>query len=252
MEEIKIAVISNPVYSRLYDNFTNNEEFKIFKVDEATAFELLITNKVDIALLTPIQYARGIKIADFRIIPVNCLGSEGFTAISSVTFKSGLKSIENCACINPDEYMAKIAKIILAEKYSIEPKFEKYNITDDTIPEGYDSAFTSNSLSPEAASLDISEEWFDSYEAMLPLGIWVCRDTDSPEIMLRAIRTLAGNLVGDYVDIIDENTHEYLRSGRLVYKFDLEFIEALEGTLELIYLHLLSQEVAAVKILGKD
>ncbi len=258
---INIAVPNNPVFSKLYSNaeFINNfNKISIFEVNESEIFNLLYGERVDIALMTPLSYAQGIKSSDFRIIPGPAFSLEGFGGLASIFFQKGLQSIESSVSPTPDDYLIQMGRILLSEKFDIIVNLQNKKSSIDDLLKDFHSVIAWNDTEPKNDLLDITEEWYDSFEVPMPLCFWVCKADSQLEGMEEIVKNLAvpGLPTEEEINFDDGEAHHHEefgpRTGKLIWTWSNEYEEILEQTLQLLYFHQLVEDIAAVKILHRD
>ncbi|MCX6155108.1 MAG: hypothetical protein NT007_13225 [Candidatus Kapabacteria bacterium] len=255
--KIKIALPNSKLYEPFYSRFDELKlEFpiEIYILPEARISELMLANRLDCALMTPWSYGQGVINADYRIIPGPALSSYSYTQIGTLFFNRNLKDIKSLATINPDDFLSKIAALILAETYGQYPAIIKVKGSPDELVKLADCAFSYENGAPDDVTLDISEEWYMSYEYPLPLAFWVIRNEEPPEEIVQIVHQLFRKDQPKEVEIIEEELvadDVEPRVGKLKWYFDDEFKEALETTLEFLFLQQLIPELAAVKVLGE-
>jgi len=258
MINYKIAVPNNKIFEKLFNGkISENDEYsvQIIKVDEKTVFDLFIANKVDIALLDPLSYAKACLKTDIRIILGPCLSTINYTGLATYFFKQGLPTIEKCGSDTATDFLMLMSKILFSEKFGMEVNLIQDKLSKDELLQKYNSALVwleSYGIDP---GLDISEEWYDFYETPLPLAFWVCRineDYNIYEAIVNQISGLEGIITENIIEKGEDDIDNPLRQGQLVYQWDNELEEALAAILELLYFHQLTPEVADVKILGRD
>jgi hypothetical protein len=250
----KLAVPKNPIFNFFYGNFEKYSNLvEISRFDEKDTAEILLAHQVDAAIVSPAGYSRGVKKHDLRIIPATTLTAIDFTGLGSIYFKSGIDNISMTASESPEDFLMIIARILMSEKYGIEahPQIKQKSI--DNSFGNYDMIFEWGRSKLSDLAFDITEEWYDSYEMPLPMAFWVCRNEDNSEELQEIIR-LIGDVSTESDNIIDlDESYKYgNREGKLVYYWNDEVEAALEQVLQLLYFHQLADEIAAVKLLGRD
>lgn len=256
---MKIAVPNNPAFARLYNNteFTDNvNDLQLFKVKEEDTHKLLLNKKVDAALISPLGYGLGYMDAEFRIIPETALSTVDYTGLASIFFKHGLKEVSKVASYSPDDFMIKIGGLLLAEKYGFDIElFQAEERSREEILKKYDAAILWGKSDSTENALDISDEWFDTFEMPLPLLAWVAWEDSVPEKLIQYIRNIADK------NIEQEETHHEtvnaevdfnLRHGHLFWSWTDEVEKAFEQILHFLYFHQFFSHIPAVKVLGRD
>jgi len=255
--KLKIAIPDNPIYRQIFFNAeTVCKEFgaTLIKTSEREVAKLFEENKVDVAFLTPMDYGRGTRISDYRIVPATCLAVEGYSRFASVYFKQGLQTIKTAGSPTPDDFMMSIGKIVLAERYSISVDLEKTDKpTVDEILEDYDSALLWKKNFLGDVAMDITEDWFDSYQFPLVLGSWVVRHQEEPEALDKMLKLFESDSLHGKTTVTDKPGEEMEpREGRLIHEWSEEIEKAYDTLLEILFYHQYTNELASVKMMGDD
>ena len=255
--KIKIAIPDNVIYRQLFSNAESVcKEFGItlIKAPEREVARLFETNSVDVAFLTPMDYGRGTRIADYRVIPVNVFAIDGYSRIASTFFKPGQITIKTCGSPTPDDFIMSIGKILLAERYSIIVDLQK-TATDkkDEILEAHDSAMLWKKNFFDDTALDITEDWQDTYTIPLVLGAWVVRHEEEPEGIERILKLFEADSLDDSKPVIDKifDASEP-RMGKLIHKWNEEIEKSFDALLEILFYHQFTNEIASVKLMGAE
>ena len=255
---MKLAVPNNKLFSKLYDNkdfVENTKDLQIFRVNEIDTHKLLLTRKVDAALLSPYGYGMGHKNAEFRIIPETALSSVDYTGLASVFFKQGLHEISKVASNAPDDFIIKIGGILLAEKYGFDVELFGAKGNKKEILKKFDAAILWERSNASDNALDISDEWFDMFEMPLSLLAWVTWADNVPDKLVQYIRNISAPDIPKEEKIIessDEDVDFNMREGHLFWSWTDEVEKAFEQMLHFLYFHQFFTNIPAVKIFGRD
>ena len=240
---IKIGVPTHKIYDSLierFDEFKAKYDIQLFRDAESRIADLFANRKLDIAMLTPAGYAKGLAIADYRIIPEACLAHEEFTGELSMFFNPASNRFKVLSVNDEHEYLTMIVRMILAERYDSFPEVKVMHAEN----KGTDVA------------LDVSEQWFDSFEFPLPLALWVCRNEELEEDIVRQIITSikAEDAVAELH--IEENFNvagiDYLREGNIHYEWNDDIRQALSDTLQMLFVSQYINDIPEVKVLGNS
>lgn len=254
--KLKIAVPDNIIFKSLYSNFesvNNNYDFDLLIMPEEKVTEMMLNNRVDLALINPVGYGLGVIKADFRVIPGPALALDGFTAAASIFFRKGLTNINSIASPNPSDFMFRAAAILMSENYNISPEIQKISGSLDALLERADAAFMWQPSTIIDNALDISEEWSQAFDIALPLAFWVCREEEIPIELTSIVDDLADPLLLDEELVIDEPGSESdlaPRQGKIIWRWTKDLEESLAQTLQILYYHQLVPEIPAVKLIG--
>lgn len=135
--------------------------------------------ELDAAFLTPIDYAR--ESSEYQIVPAIAVSSCQGNDTIVLHFREGLRDISTLA-VNPSSTSEIIlAKILLAEKFDVEPTFLPVSGSlADLLAKG-DAALLVGDQAVEASSshlnkLDLVDEWVDLVELPYIHGVWCGRE----------------------------------------------------------------------------
>lgn len=253
----RIYIPSNFTFPQIFANaksICEEHNIDLLEVEEKICREHTLLNRSILSLLSPLGYGLGVRKADFRIIPTKVVAYVGYSGDYSLYFKKGLKSIDKIGVRNPDDYITHISKILLSERYDIEADFVKTNLDLPEALEEYE-AVLSRERNRDFHSLDICEDWFDTFEIPLIFATWVTRNEEEPEDIIELTRKFADKNLIDEIAIstnsgLGEEHHN--REGQILTKWDDDIQNAYEQTLELLYYHRLITEIPAIKIYGID
>lgn len=260
---ISIAVPNNPVYDVFVERFTEQvgaHRFRLLRTTDDQCAELLLHNRVEIAFLTPLGYGSAVTKVDYRIIPLYALLSEGFTGLGSVYFNPSLQSIDTVGTHNVHSFMTCAGQLVLSEKFDIEPMLhEDSRATVDTLLASNDAAITWTNEDHREASLDISEEWKDSFGVPLCLGFWVCRPDELPENIAEILKGFSGKTTRQLFTDAEHIPHEEdidleleSRVGALQYEWNDESESIISTILEILYYRQKVSAISAVKLWERD
>jgi predicted solute-binding protein len=247
--KIKIAYPENDIYKPLIDK----EKAKKFDfVDfypcpENRCMELIHNGRVDVALMTPLGYAQGIKKGDFRVIPGPALAYAGKSDIVSIFLKENAKQIDKIAASHPDEFLIILSKIILAERFNIMPKLEKSNLNKDDILNEYNGAIFYGKADEGEVALDLFEEWLFSYEIPLPIAFWACRAEEKPQDIEQVLSDISTIKTSDKLKDINVMQLMDTRRAATLASWSNELKNAVEQTVELLYYHQIIDDIAKIK-----
>ena len=227
----------------------------ITAASERECASLLLNHRVDAALISPLHYGLAATKVDYRIVPASCVFLDGYTDVGAIWFAPGLGEIRRCVSASPDDFLVAAARMLLAERYGLHPEI---------IPAGRDElmrVFLREGCAvgyagdiPAASSLDISEDWLDSFEVHLPLAVWACRqDDDLPADLPDIISSLAAEglpdetPVGEHFCDNPDHHHDGEREGIIRWRWNAGAVGALETTLDLLFYHQLVPVIPEAK-----
>jgi hypothetical protein len=239
------------------------------EVAQRTAARLLIGSEqeceqwfsrhnAEIALLTPLAYAREALKADLRIIPATALSLDGLTYTGSIYVKRNTTTIERCASPNADNFLMIIGAAMLREKFDVELTLVQKNGSVSELLDEFDAVIDYGFDDTQEVVLDISDEWSDYVGERLPVALWVCRLEEIPE-------KVSAEIIKDIIEIVTACAAENLppetdiaerehnganagRTGVVSTRWDNDLEESLQRTLELLFYLQYAPAIAATKV----
>jgi hypothetical protein len=236
---IKIAFDVNFLTSLLINpdvNFPNEDFPDVYNIKSPNGGPLkyLLNNRCDIALLNIIDYGLAQKDSDVRIIKGPALCLKGNCGIIGLNFKSGVSEIKSIGEKNLPNILHKITSILLSERYNIESKsLEIKNDADVNIING-------------EATLDLSEDWADSFAQNLPLYFW-CSKSEELSIPGEEAVELLNVLCQTNSEFVENNDDN---SGEIIRTWNKELEHDTDEALEIFYYHGILPEIYASKFYG--
>jgi hypothetical protein len=246
---MKIAIPQNSIYNSILknvDEVCKSNNIGLMKVTPERAGDLFRKRLVDVALLSPLDYFRGVGKGDYRIIPGPCLAVKGYSGLLSLNFRPNLRTITNSSVDFDNEYLLSITRILLAERYDMAIEFVKDNADLDSALQKYDASLLLNH--PSIGSIDITEDWFLSYDIPLPLAYWVGINEEFDSEVINLIKLFADTEnENQALQIINSDTDDE-RIGKYLFQWNDTHKEALERTADLFYYHTLVSEIADINV----
>ena len=249
----RIAVPDNPIFAKLTasaNEVAKEHDLDILKLPESQVAEMVYNNKADAALVTPLIYGAGVREGDFRMIPGPVMFAEGYTELVSMCFNSDLSTIDSFTVPSKDDYMMIIARILLAERYQILADLKESNANIGEELKDFDAAFTYG-RPKNFRCMDLTEDWTDQYNISLPIAFWICRNEEEPLNIREIINKMTVDNPEPEVHIYEkaEKERDYAtRNGKIYYNWKKFLEDDLDQTLELLFQHDLTPELASLKI----
>ncbi len=237
---------------------------QIRRVSEDECARLLLANMVEIALLSPLGYGRGVTNSDFRIIPSTACLLRGWTHTGSIIFAQHLGDVHGMASAHPTDYLMQCAAIILDEQYEITAAIESKVGDAKQLLETSEGVLCWQKDEGDLRGLDISEEWDMAFAMPLPMAMWVCRaeyllDAGSaqPEreaFLLQLTRSFAAEQLPDMEQCLEAEAiaDTDAREGLIEWKWSEDFEQALDQTLQLLFQRTLLPQIPAIKVVGRE
>lgn len=249
----KIAVPNNEFYKPLYENLeiAKKYNYEIYPVPEDQLNELMLSNRVDAALISPYGYGLGVIHADYRIAKGPSLSAAGYNALASIFFNPGENSFKRFAATAPTDFLQRIGRLLFLELYSIKPELSKKIASPDELLKEFDAAIVYGESKVDDSAMDICEEWYMSSEQPLPLAFWIVRNEEDPEGFEDFIKEVANQELPKEERIRDKTDTVGERQGHLIWQWTEDISFALEHVLEFLFMHHEFEEMPAVKFIGE-
>ncbi|MBI2794621.1 MAG: hypothetical protein HYX66_08255 [Ignavibacteria bacterium] len=254
---MRIAIPQNLLYKPLLQNVDVVCEQMGWRVHRASGEDcasLLLNNHVDLALISPLGYGRGVGKVDYRIISEPCISLIDYTAVAGIMFSENAQEIDTIGSRTPKEFLPVIGSLLMREKYEVadNPVVLAADFsTVDCLIEEY--PLVGNSF-PSQIALDIGEEWFDMIELPLPVGLWVYRTDAEIGNIAANVRAMASDTLTNVMvhESLNGETEYLAREGQINYQWSDEVEQGLDSVLRLFYYYQVLPELPAIKLLGRD
>lgn len=253
---LKIYIPPNNYLSNFSYNISQlSREFDIILADKnIDLMELLNNNELDLALVDPLTYANIMSETEFAVVPSKCLAIAGYSGIASIYFAKYLRKIESLAFHPNNKFFAILSSIILKEKYSFDIKAIELNDISINELKRYDTILDTNMYDNFNNSLDLTEEWFDTFEYPLPIAFWITPVHSDFDTITQITNSLYNSnkpeeLINDLKKI--SNSY-YEREGLIINNFSMEIIKSIEEIIELFFQLGIIDNIKDVRILGND
>ncbi|MGE5480823.1 MAG: hypothetical protein ACM3U1_10405 [Chloroflexota bacterium] len=244
----RFSIPNNEIFAPAFAR-AQETDYEIIRESETACVERLVANRCEAALLTPMGYAQALEHVAVRIVPGVALAAKGYSGICSVSFNpesGGDRHKWRLLARDANEFLAVIAKLMLAERYGMAVEL----VTSGD----YDAKLHySNEAAPEECAIDLTEDWEETYEIMLPYAVWVCRAAEHPENITEEIAELSAIDLAEKAPIIEEHPlegHEP-REGELIAVWNEDMEEAAAQTLSLLFYHQYFKELPDINVLGE-
>lgn len=240
-----IAVFENNLTAPL---FAKADREELIITDETGVASKLADGSADIALMDPISYLRAFKKTDLRILPATVVAAAGYTELINLSFKQNLKTFSKLSTSFVSEYLIRISMITLSERYSMECEINT-TTNDDT-----DAVLTMYGEPIGDNSLDITEDWFDSFEFPLPIAFWAVRADFDATDAIDLVKSIADDdlIPIEPINELTDSTTYSARGGEIFWQWDDRLESALDEVFEMLYYYGYSSEIYEAKIFGRD
>jgi predicted solute-binding protein len=253
-----IAIPTHPLFTPFCANaerICTERGIRLLQGSEQQCGDWLSRHTAELALVTPLVYARLALTTDLRIVPAPALLLEGLTYSASIYLKPNSKGIVSCASPNANDFLLQMGAAVLSEKFDIPLTFQSTNVSD--INEALRSADAVLDYGFDAMQdvvLDVSDEWTDYLEAPLPLGVWVCRPEEVPLDITEIIHAF-GDVSQMEEREIFEQEHRGVnagRSGKIMATWNDGVEEIIQQTIEFLFYRQHVPAIAVTKVWQRD
>lgn len=252
MQKLKIAVPDNNIFKRLYAN--DNPAIEIIPVKEDNIMKLVSMNRVDGGLLNPLSYGVIRNNLDIRVINSYALAGFGYTNLIKVLLKPGIKKIKSVGVSKEKTYATIMTKIMLAERYGIEIEPEETSKNNEDIIKDYDVAIILDENYYNPNTLDLTENWTDSYAEPFPFAFWCLRaDIDLPnaEEIFDSLYQQEKPKTEEVKEKIN-NIEAEPRVGELIWRWDKNLEKSCDNVLEILFYHQYLGEIFDIKMYNQN
>jgi predicted solute-binding protein len=184
--------------------------FDVVSCDEEICSKNLFYENTEIAIISPVEYAKNAHIRNYMIIPEIGVSYNFDFPDLVLIFKPSTNIIQKIAHRSGKIISKFLTDIIFRENYDIEPDFHPDNGLVEEILKKYDSLILSGdeaAIKNESfhSKLYLAQEWAELTELPFTAGIWVAReDALEPEEL-----NLIINLQKDHVNNLFHNGHDH-------------------------------------------
>lgn len=256
---IVIAIPTNPLFAPLIEHaerVAKTMGAKILRGTEQECHAYLGRHIADIALVSPLGYAKESLKTDLRIIPVSALTLDSLTYSGSIYLRRSREGELFGRCASPfaEDFLMQMGAAVLSEKFDVEVTLEQAQGSTQDLLKQFDAVLDYGFDDQQDVSLDISDEWSDYFGEILPLALWVCRPEEVPEDIaehLAEFRQHEFPTKQDIVEVEHQGTTAH-RLGVISTEWSDETEEALQHTIELLYYWQYIPKVAATKLWQRD
>jgi len=247
----KIIVSNNSLLRPLYANIVNDANYKISELTELKCIDEINSNNFDLALVSPLIYSVISKNNDERIITSNVLVIEDFSGELTLNIVPNKSKLTTIFFEELNEFIIVATKLLLSERYGIEPQLVG-NATDADMILSRD-----NEKYNDYIKLDLTEDWFDTFEIPLILGFWIVGNEKFNIDTVDKINSFfdknileTEKIISHNIDVNNENSFE--RIGYRYWNWNERFVEVLEKTFDLLFYRKFASHIADIKIAGQQ
>lgn len=262
METLTIAIPDDGIYTPLIakaEEVCKANGWRLLRGSETQCARWFSQHTAEVALVSPLCYARDSYQTDFRIIPVSVCALQGITYQGSMYIRPGADVLERAVSALPDDFLIQMGLSVLREKFDSDvhlSSVEQYPAENFFLPDEpiADVVLSYGFDDQQKIVLDISDEWYDYCGIPLIRSIWVCRSEEVPDNIAEQIQAMQEKLVLDEQHITEReiNGVNAGREGKIIWAWDNTMQEALQKTIELLFFWQYTGAISAVKIWKHD
>jgi chorismate dehydratase len=222
--------------------------FELVLDGPASLAQRLEHGKLNGALLSPIDYAR--NASEYLIVPGSAVSSQSANESIVIHFRRGVKSVRTLAVQPMSASDIILAKILLAERFDIEPRIMPVAGTLESMLEKADAALLAGdaalgSVTDQPEALDLVEEWIGATDLPYVHGFWCARE----HMLTKQEWTLLGGL-SECVDEPDGETDGPSPGDLFSYDFLENVREGIREFLRYAYYHGILPDVPDLRFFG--
>jgi len=240
----KIGVPENPAYNYILQDIEevrNKFNVEIYKLPENQLTKLMLENKLQMALINPLIYSKIFKSSDYRIMNDLCICSVGYTGISVLNLHPNSLRISKILSNYVDDFFLEITKLLVSERYDQFPTISTFDKDYELKPN--EAIVSYNDLNSQ---LDVSEDWYESYEIPLVYGFWIIRNEEEPENSREIVKNLAKDNFQKEIPIALPS-NEYNREGAIITYWDDDIKNSLNQIYELLFAAKIIDDIPELK-----
>jgi hypothetical protein len=229
---------------------------------EQQCAQWLATHAAELALLTPLGYAREAFKTDYRVIPATGLMLEGFTTAASLYLKPACEELRTCGSPHADDFLMLAGAAVFSEKFDVEferivqtpqtgaPQVGAPQVGDCDVMDVMDVMLDYGADMQQSIVLDLSDEWTDHTQMPLPVALWVCRPDGMPDDLAELVAAMTRPSLPREEHIVEQEQHgtSAEREGTVFWHWTDDSEAALQATIELLYYWQFVGEIAAIKL----
>ena len=244
---MKIIVSNNSLLKSLYANILGNKNYQVSILSELKCIDEINANNFDFALISPLIYSAISKKNDERIIKNSVLVLEDFSGEFTLNITPNKNKLSTIFFEEPNEFLIVATKLLLSVRYGIEPQLAKKSDDADIILTN--NSNKNNEKIKNFIKMDLSEDWFDTFEVPLVLGFWIASKEKINTKTVEQISSFSAQNILETEQIKSDcaSENDFERVGFKYWSWNDSFSKALEKTFDLLYYRNFATHIADVK-----
>ena len=197
--------------------------FSLQKDVPSVCAQRLLEGEVELGIVPSIEYARA--KGKWKIIPDLCIASRGAVKSVSLFFNENIDEIRTVALDSSSRTSVALLKIILREKYELDPKYLVTAPDLDAMLAKADAALVIGDRALHYGAehrnyLDLSEEWFDMTGLPFVFAFWAGNELTLSDEDIRAVH----ESYASGKERIEEIAKTFAQSQPLSWKFYRDYL----------------------------
>lgn len=202
------------------------------------------------ALLSPIDYAK--NASEYLVVPGSAVSSQSGNESIVIHFRRGVKAVRTLAVQPVSASDIILAKILLAERFDIEPRIVPLEGSLESMLARADAALLAGeaalgSVQERPEALDLVEEWIAATDLPYVHGFWCARESS----LTQPEWTLLGGLAGS-VEELSPSEDGPAPAELFSYDFPETVQEGIREFLRYAYYHGILPDVPDLRFFGTD
>ena len=218
---------------------------------------------LDLALIPVIEYARSHE--PYAIVREICIGSNGPVASVCLFFNKDLKDIRKVALDTSSRTSAALTKIILTEKFNLEPEFIPMPPCTDSMLKNADAALLIGDLALEYGTVntnyfDLAEEWTEWTGLPFVFAVWTGLKEawqieqfdplyESKKVGIASIEEISDAYAANHPQ--SKDFYKSYLTENIQYDLDGDKIESMKAFFELAFYHGLIENIPDIVFFGE-
>jgi hypothetical protein len=241
----RIIITNNPLLKPLYGNLNKNK-FTFSVLSEITCVEAINKNEFDLALISPLIYASINSKEDIKILPTKMLVLEDFTKTVAINIRQNKESLSKIFFHTSNEFIIVATKLVLCERFNIVPELTN-NLEEADIIVNYGDRIEN------CLEVNLSEDWYDTFEVPLVMGFWVFKDDeDYNSENYKDIIELVSSFANSNLESKKDHSEDYQRYGKEYWEWKKDFLDALEKIFDVLYYYGYAHNIVDAKLLSNE
>lgn len=214
-KKIQLSVVDSFLADPLI--YSMGKDHDIVRDNPLNTVNRLQEGVVSSALITTLDYVKG--KGNWKLIPSICIAARGFFKTINLFFNKEIRDLNTVAVNSVDSTSVALLKIIMQEKYEIDPEIipidgqlsDKLNQADAALLSG-NEAF--NLQQANNMFMDLGDEWYDLTGLPFVYAVWAVHEMDIRQSMIDKIKATVDNNLKNRTQIIMPALQKFKEHGK--------------------------------------